>query len=150
MNTFEERGPLPGADANALYPADAFATEGYSARRARRQLKLDSYRALAIKSGARIQLRSGNDNDFSTRYRDIAKALAVLPDDTVIDGEVVALDEDGRPSFTLLQNYGSTGAQIVYDVFDVLVLAVAMSCANHSTSGVRCSKSSASNTFWFL
>jgi DNA ligase D-like protein (predicted ligase) len=87
------------------------------------EIKLDGYRALAIKSGARVQLRSRNDNDFSTRYRDIAKALAVLPDDTVIDGEVVALDENGRPSFNLLQNYGSAGAQIVYYVFDVLVLA---------------------------
>jgi bifunctional non-homologous end joining protein LigD len=36
-----------------------------------------------------------------------------MPDETVIDGEVVALDENGRPSFNLLQNYGSAGAPLI-------------------------------------
>src|SRR5207247_3126504 len=72
---------------------------------------------------ASVQLRSQNDNDFSVRYPAIVKALASLPDETVIDGEVVALDESGRPSFNILQNYGSSKAPILYYVFDVLVLA---------------------------
>src|SRR5205085_3636818 len=59
---------------------------------------------------------------FSVRYGGITKALEKLPDETVIDGEVVALDEEGRPSFNLLQNYGSSRAPIVYFVFDVLML----------------------------
>jgi bifunctional non-homologous end joining protein LigD len=50
------------------------------------------------------------------------KALAHLPDETVIDGEVVALDENGRPSFNILQNHGSSGAPIIYYAFDVLIL----------------------------
>src|SRR5262245_49078076 len=87
------------------------------------ELKLDGYRALAIKTAARVQLRSRNDNDFSVRYPAIVKALEPLPDDTVIDGEVVALDESGRPSFNILQTYGSFKAPILYYVFDVLVLA---------------------------
>jgi len=61
-----------------------------------------------------VQLRSRNDNDFTQRYPAIAKALAALPDETVIDGEVVALDESGRPSFNILQNYGSSKAPILY------------------------------------
>ena len=74
------------------------------------ELKLDGYRALGIKTEAQVQLRSRNDNDFSSRYPAIVRALASLPDDTVIDGEVIAVDEAGRPSFNILQNYGSSGA----------------------------------------
>ncbi len=86
------------------------------------ELKLDGFRALAIKSGGTVQLRSRNDNDFSQRYLPLVKALAKLPDDTVIDGEIVALDAEGRPSFNLLQNYGSSAAPLHYFIFDVLVL----------------------------
>jgi bifunctional non-homologous end joining protein LigD len=75
------------------------------------ELKLDGYRALAINGVGSGQLRSRNDNDFSVRYPAIAKALASLPPETVIDGEVVALDESGRPSFNILQNYGSSKGQ---------------------------------------
>ena len=67
------------------------------------QLKFDGYRAIAFKTAGKLHLRSRNDNDFSVRYADVLKGLAKLPDDTVIDGEVIALDEDGRPSFGLLR-----------------------------------------------
>ena len=86
------------------------------------ELKLDGYRALAIKSGGKIRLRSRNGNDFNPRYPGIVQALADMPDETVIDGEVVALDEEGRPSFNTLQNYGSAGALLSFFIFDVLVL----------------------------
>jgi len=86
------------------------------------ELKLDGYRALAIRTGGLVPLRSRNDKDFNRKYPTIAKALATLPDETVIDGEVVALDSAGRPSFNALQN-GSAGATIFYYVFDVMVLA---------------------------
>ncbi len=86
------------------------------------ELKFDGYRALAIKSGGRVQLRSRNDNDFTARYSSIADALSRLPDDTVVDGEVVALDADGKPSFNMLQNYGSAGVPLHFFVFDLLVL----------------------------
>ena len=87
------------------------------------EIKLDGYRAIAFKSDGKIQLRSRNDNDFTTRYPSISKALASLPDETVIDGEVVALDEEGRPSFNLLQNSASSAAVIIYYVFDVIALS---------------------------
>ena len=86
------------------------------------ELKLDGYRAIAIKSGGKVQLRSRNDNDFSSRYARIVKALASMPDETVIDGEVVALDEDGRPSFNALQNHGSAGIPLHFFIFDLLML----------------------------
>jgi DNA ligase D-like protein (predicted ligase) len=86
------------------------------------ELKLDGYRALAIKAAGKVHLRSRNNKNFNARYPAVAKALAPLPDETVIDGEVVALDESGRPSFNILQNHASSGAPIVYYVFDVLVL----------------------------
>jgi bifunctional non-homologous end joining protein LigD len=46
-----------------------------------------------------------------------------MPDETVVDGEVVALDESGRPSFNTLQNYGSSRAAVFFYAFDVLILA---------------------------
>ena len=87
------------------------------------EIKLDGYRALAFKTGGKLQLRSRNDNDFALRYPSIAKALAFLPDDTAVDGEIVALDAEGKPSFNTLQNYGSSKADLIFYVFDVMVLA---------------------------
>src|SRR5215204_5195460 len=71
------------------------------------ELKLDGYRAIAFKRNGALHLRSRNDNDFTTRYPAVTKGLAKLPDETVIDGEIVAFGEDGRPSFNALQNQGS-------------------------------------------
>jgi len=87
------------------------------------ELKLDGYRAIAFKRHGDVRLRSRNDNDFNGRYPAVVKALGELPDETVIDGEIVAFDQAGRPSFNALQNYGSAPAPVVYYVFDVLVLS---------------------------
>jgi bifunctional non-homologous end joining protein LigD len=86
------------------------------------EIKLDGYRALAIKSGGKVQLRSRNNNDFNTRNPAIVDALAPLPDETVIDGEVVALDAHGKPSFSILQNFGSGAAPLYFYAFDLLVV----------------------------
>ena len=86
------------------------------------ELKLDGYRAVAFTAAGKVHLRSRNDNDFSRRYPTILKGLSKLPDDTVVDGEVVALDADGRPSFNALQDYPKSGAPLVYYVFDVMRL----------------------------
>jgi DNA ligase D-like protein (predicted ligase) len=87
------------------------------------ELKLDGYRAIAFKTGGKVHLRSRNDNDFASRYAAVTVALRALPEETVVDGEIVALDEAGRPSFNALQNRGSSGAPVIYYLFDVLILA---------------------------
>ncbi len=86
------------------------------------ELKLDGFRAIGFKRDRALHLRSRNNNDFSARYPGVFKALAKLPNDTVIDGEILALDKDGRPSFHALQNFGSGAAAVVYYVFDVMIL----------------------------
>src|ERR1039458_8315740 len=49
------------------------------------EIKLDGYRAIAFKSGGRVQLRSRNDKEFGGKYPAIVKALAAMPDETVIE-----------------------------------------------------------------
>jgi bifunctional non-homologous end joining protein LigD len=87
------------------------------------ELKIDGYRAIAFKTGGILHLRSRNDNDFSRRYPGVVKGLAKLPDETTIDGEIVAFDVEGRPSFNALQNYGSAPGPVAFYVFDVMILA---------------------------
>jgi bifunctional non-homologous end joining protein LigD len=86
------------------------------------ELKFDGYRAIAFKTGGKLHLRSRHDSDFSRRYPVILKGLARLPDETVIDGEIVAIDDDGRPSFNALQNSVASKTPILYYVFDVMTL----------------------------
>ena len=86
------------------------------------ELKLDGYRAVAGRVDGSVYLRSRNDSDFAGTYPTITAALKSLPDDTVVDGEVVALDETGRPSFNLLQHAKSRDVRIVFYVFDLLIL----------------------------
>lgn len=69
-----------------------------------------------------VQLRSRNDKEFGRRYPTIVNALSAIPDETVVDGEVVAL-EVGRPSFNALQNYGTGATPLFYYVFEILILA---------------------------
>jgi bifunctional non-homologous end joining protein LigD len=85
------------------------------------EIKFDGYRAIAVKSGGRLNLFSRRRNLFNSQYSLVFEALADFPDDTVIDGEVVALNESGRPDFNLLQHYRAEASRIHYFVFDLLV-----------------------------
>jgi bifunctional non-homologous end joining protein LigD len=86
------------------------------------ELKLDGYRAIAFKTRALVHLRSRNDKDFTQRYPALVRSLVPLPEETVVDGEIVALDDSGRPSFNLLQNYASREYTLVFYLFDLLIL----------------------------
>ena len=83
------------------------------------ELKVDGYRAIAFKTGGKLHLRSRNNYDFTKRYPDVLRGLGKLPNETVIDGEIVAFDADGRPSFNSLQNFASAETSIVYYVTQV-------------------------------
>jgi bifunctional non-homologous end joining protein LigD len=85
------------------------------------EVKFDGYRAQGIKSAAKVQLRSRNGANFNTRFSSIAKALEALPDETVIDGEIVAYDAEGHPSFNVLQNHLSERPRLQFFAFDLLV-----------------------------
>ena len=85
------------------------------------EVKWDGYRALAYIRGGEASLVSRNGNDLTERFRTIASQLARATKSPalVLDGEICALDENGRPSFSAMQQ-GKPGTPIVYEVFDVL------------------------------
>jgi bifunctional non-homologous end joining protein LigD len=83
------------------------------------EAKLDGYRCLAAKHSGSVTLWSRRGNDFTTRFHDIARACAKFPPGTLVDGEVVAVDENGRASFNALQ-HSRAGTQIQFYAFDIL------------------------------
>jgi bifunctional non-homologous end joining protein LigD len=86
------------------------------------ELKLDGDRGIGIKSNSRAHLASRDGRNFSEQFPTITRALNRLPDETVVDGEIAAVNENGVPSFNLLQN-GGAGHTILFYAFDLLVLA---------------------------
>jgi bifunctional non-homologous end joining protein LigD len=86
------------------------------------EVKLDGYRALVIKDGERIQLRSRTGKDLTRAYQSVATAGARLRTaQAVLDGEIVAVDPGGRPSFQALQHRAVHREHaIVFYAFDLL------------------------------
>ena len=71
------------------------------------EMKFDGYRALAFKAGKEVRLISRNQINFSDNYPQLIDALKLLtPKNVIIDGEIAALDPNGKTSFQLLQSYG--------------------------------------------
>ena len=85
------------------------------------EIKWDGYRIIATVAGGEPELRTRKDQDYTQRFENVAKELAkaLKTPDCVVDGEVCALDEEGRPSFSAMQQ-GKRGTAIVYYVFDLL------------------------------
>jgi DNA ligase D-like protein (predicted ligase) len=86
------------------------------------EIKLDGFRLEAVKKKGETTLYSRRGNILNRKFPYIATALEDLPDDTILDGEIVALDSQGRSDFNLLQNFRSAESKIHYYVFDILVL----------------------------
>jgi bifunctional non-homologous end joining protein LigD len=85
------------------------------------EIKWDGYRALGYVRNGEAKLLSRRDNDLTQRFLPIAKALekATRSPTCVVDGEVCALDDHGRPSFSAMQQ-GKASTPLIYAVFDVL------------------------------
>jgi bifunctional non-homologous end joining protein LigD len=85
------------------------------------EIKWDGYRIVATVAGGEPELRTRKDQDYTERFENVSKELvkALKTPDCVVDGEVCALDEEGRPSFSAMQQ-GKRGTPIVYYVFDLL------------------------------
>ncbi|HZR18702.1 MAG TPA: non-homologous end-joining DNA ligase [Verrucomicrobiae bacterium] len=87
------------------------------------EVKLDGYRMQAIKHGGSVRLLSRNGADYSRRFASIAQAVNHLKPITLhLDGELVAMDDAGRPAFQILQSGRQLpkGWQIGFYAFDLL------------------------------
>ncbi len=87
------------------------------------EVKWDGYRAIAETGGQAVRLYSRNGLSFLDAYPDVVKELRKIKRRMVLDGEIVALNAQGRPNFQLLQLAAQeAGTHVVYYVFDVLEL----------------------------
>ena len=85
------------------------------------EVKFDGFRVLAVKNGKDVELWSRNQKRLDERFPEVVKAVARLSiRGCVLDGEVCALNQEGRSSFQLLQNSGAATHRVVYYVFDML------------------------------
>ena len=84
------------------------------------EIKFDGYRCIAVKRGSEVTLFSRNEKVLNKRFPKVVDALASLGGDFVLDGELVAFDPQGRPSFQLLQNNQSRALPVYFYAFDLL------------------------------
>jgi bifunctional non-homologous end joining protein LigD len=95
------------------------------------EIKWDGYRAIADLRKEQAQLYSRNGLDFSRKFPKIFNALKLQSYEMVLDGEIVAYDSNGKPSFNRIQNLEEDDQQaVVFQVFDLLWLN------GHSTQGL--------------
>jgi bifunctional non-homologous end joining protein LigD len=77
------------------------------------ELKLDGYRLIAAKSRGEALLLTRNGNDYTAVFPEVARAIKALPiDECIVDGEVVVMDESGKPSFARLQQRGRLSSTV--------------------------------------
>jgi bifunctional non-homologous end joining protein LigD len=87
------------------------------------EVKWDGYRAQAVKHGSVVSLASRSLKNITRQFPDVARSAARLKaTSAVLDGEIVALDADGHPSFQALHHGATGGLSVVYYAFDLLHL----------------------------
>jgi ATP-dependent DNA ligase len=86
------------------------------------ELKWDGYRIVSRVENKTVRMNSRSGLDYTSKYPLIAEALLSLGHDLMIDGEVVVLNEEGKPDFDTLQLYSGKRTPIKYCVFDLLYL----------------------------
>ncbi|MDI3321071.1 non-homologous end-joining DNA ligase [Pinibacter soli] len=87
------------------------------------EIKWDGYRALAYLNKGKVELRSRNNLSFTQKFAAITDALREeWKGDAIVDGEIVALNDEGYPDFQNLQNFVKNGrrAKLAFYVFDIL------------------------------
>src|SRR5262245_30818153 len=84
------------------------------------EIKFDGYRCTVAKRRREVALFSRHEKPLNRSFPWVAEPLAQLEGDFVLDGELVALDSQGRPSFQLLQNSVSQSLPIYCYAFDLL------------------------------
>lgn len=87
------------------------------------EIKWDGYRAIAELNNENVQLYSRNQKSLNNAFQPVVEELKTLKLHAVLDGEIVILNQEGKPQFQWLQNYKKTqkGA-LVYYVFDILFI----------------------------
>ncbi|MEO8399020.1 MAG: non-homologous end-joining DNA ligase, partial [Ignavibacteriaceae bacterium] len=85
------------------------------------EIKWDGYRAIAEVTKDKVNLYSRNNNSFNQKFFPVVDSLNKIDENLILDGEIVSVDEKGKSSFQLLQNYQRAGeGNLVYMVFDLL------------------------------
>ncbi|OGC82083.1 MAG: DNA ligase D [Candidatus Abawacabacteria bacterium RBG_16_42_10] len=85
------------------------------------EIKWDGYRAIGKIRNTKVELLSRHGLSLNQQFPPIAKELAKISEEMILDGEIVVLDENGRADFQRIQNYKKTGkGNLVYYVFDIL------------------------------
>ena len=83
--------------------------------------KWDGFRAIVTVAGGDVTFTSRNGNDLTQRFSALARAAgsAIKTSDAVLDGEICALDDEGRSRFSLLQEGTGTPALVLYDLLEL-------------------------------
>jgi DNA ligase D-like protein (predicted ligase) len=84
------------------------------------ELKLDGYRVLIVKQRRVVTVFSRRGKNLNSAFPTIAAAFSFVPDNTILDGELVVLDHNGKPSFAALQKYHFTSDALYFYAFDLI------------------------------